>query len=381
MERIEPVAWPVHPTLTFFRAGEESAIYSARSRRLYGLDRTATAALLRLSRGEEPEALLQTPRLTKDYFETVCGLAALLAGEEPADREEYRTELPCSREVPVHGKGLPVYRLLETNFALDGPEDVIRKEFLPYIAHMGTGAAGPIHLLASIEPRGALWRLRLNGSALDDLLPAERLLPVFCGRLRLFACQSSPSLLSMHATAVNGGGNTLVLAGRSGTGKSTLAAGLLARGYALLSDEPTVIDLPGAEVLPVPLGLGLKAGSWPAVLPDYPALDTLPVHVRFDGQPMRYLVPGSIRQARKVPATHLLFPKYTPGSSGGMEPLGSIQALRAITEAGYQVPDLDASRVERILRWIGGLTCCALAYSSSEEALALIGEIVGRTGP
>lgn len=369
-------------TLTLYLLGDESALFSTRSRQLYGLDRTATAAVMRLRQGEDPEAVSRAMGLKDDRSGMVYGLAALLAGEEVHAGEEYRTDLPCSRQVPGHGEGLTRYRLLETVFALEGPEELIREWFLPYVAHLKTGMGGPIHLLASIEAEGTCWRLRLNGTPQDEALPPERLLPVFYSRLRPFAYQSRPYLLSVHGAVVTGGGNTLVLAGQSGTGKSTLAAGLLAGGYRLLSDEPAVIDPSGREVLSMPLALGLKAGSWPAALCDYPGLESLPVHVRFDGQPIRYLLPGAIHLAAKDtghPATHLVFPSYSPDVSGRTELLSPVQALRAITEAGYQVPGLDEERVERILQWITGMTCFTLAYASSTEALALIEEIIEGT--
>lgn len=91
-------------------------------------------------------------------------------------------------------------------------------------------------------------------------------MPIFYGSLRMFACRSRPYLLTIHGAAVTNGTQTAVLAGRSGSGKSTLAAALLARGYGLISDEPAVIESERGVVLPVPLGLGLKEGSWPEAL-------------------------------------------------------------------------------------------------------------------
>lgn len=136
----------------------------------------------------------------------------------------------------------------------------------------------------------------------------------------------------------------------------------------------------GGEVLSMPLGLGLKAGSWQAVMADYPGLESLAVHRRFDDQPVRFLLPDTIRlvsNGERLPATHLVFPGYRSGTRGKLEPLSILQALRALTGSGYQVPELDTQRVECILRWIAELNCSALTYSSTTEALALLDELLG----
>ena len=52
-------------------------------------------------------------------------------------------------------------------------------------------------------------------------------------------------LLPLHASSVQVGGRAIAFAGASGAGKSMLAAGLAARGFALLADDVTAIELSG----------------------------------------------------------------------------------------------------------------------------------------
>jgi hypothetical protein len=63
-------------------------------------------------------------------------------------------------------------------------------------------------------------------------------------------------LLPLHASCVRFGAKAVAFAGHSGAGKSTLAAMLLRRGYPLLADDMTVIDL--------------DAPGGPMVLPGFP---------------------------------------------------------------------------------------------------------------
>lgn len=57
-------------------------------------------------------------------------------------------------------------------------------------------------------------------------------------------------LLVMHASSIQTAQGAVLFVGRSGHGKSTLLAALLDRGYAMLSDDVTAIDM---EAVPVPL--------------------------------------------------------------------------------------------------------------------------------
>ena len=51
--------------------------------------------------------------------------------------------------------------------------------------------------------------------------------------------------LVLHATTLCRNGKAIVLCGYSGSGKSTLAAALMAKGYALVSDEISILDQQG----------------------------------------------------------------------------------------------------------------------------------------
>ncbi|WP_428248434.1 hypothetical protein [Ferrovibrio sp.] len=70
-----------------------------------------------------------------------------------------------------------------------------------------------------------------------------------------FLCHQR-GMLPLHASCVLFNGRVIALSGSSGTGKSTMAALLMARGAQLLSDDVTVLDL--------------QAEDGPTVLPSFP---------------------------------------------------------------------------------------------------------------
>lgn len=67
-------------------------------------------------------------------------------------------------------------------------------------------------------------------------------LAVLDARLRLHLASHSPDRVFVHAGVVRALGQTIVIPGRSFSGKSTLVAALLAEGASYLSDEYAVLD-------------------------------------------------------------------------------------------------------------------------------------------
>jgi len=53
-------------------------------------------------------------------------------------------------------------------------------------------------------------------------------------------------LVALHASAITDGNRTILIAGDSGSGKSSLAAALMVRGWSILADDLAVVSLDGA---------------------------------------------------------------------------------------------------------------------------------------
>ena len=104
--------------------------------------------------------------------------------------------------------------------------------------------------------------------------------------------------LPLHASCVRIGGVAVAFAGRSGVGKSTLAAAFLRRGYDILADDVTVVDIDqpgGPVVLPAFPRLKLwqdamtafdfESTGLEAARPDPPKF-VLPVESHFQAEPL-----------------------------------------------------------------------------------------------
>jgi hypothetical protein len=117
----------------------------------------------------------------------------------------------------------------------------------------------------------AAYRVRGEAGSVTWCEDADDLLYHVDKFLTLAVQRQRPDLYFLHAAAVAWNGTVAVLSAPPGTGKSTLAAGLLQNGFAYLSDELAPIDVnklvvhPFAHALclkePVPDGLRLPADA------------------------------------------------------------------------------------------------------------------------
>lgn len=106
---------------------------------------------------------------------------------------------------------------------------------------------------------GGPWRVRsphLDEEAADRSGALELLLTAV--NLGVVA---HTTYLAVHAGVVTRSGRTIVLPAASGTGKSTLVAALLTRGWSYVSDEALALEWSSGRVRPYPRPVALSAWS------------------------------------------------------------------------------------------------------------------------
>lgn len=85
---------------------------------------------------------------------------------------------------------------------------------------------------------------RFTGIALEDLMPTVK------DEVRLQFMRSRPDLLWMHAGAVERDGGALLLSGKSGQGKSTMATYLVDHGWRYMTDDVAPVRMETDAVIP-----------------------------------------------------------------------------------------------------------------------------------
>ena len=92
-------------------------------------------------------------------------------------------------------------------------------------------------------------------------LPFAQAFPMLEWGLNWCVANLCHQYLTIHAAVVEKSGRALILPAPPGSGKSTLCAGLVNRGWRLLSDELTLIERETGLIVPLPRPISLKNNS------------------------------------------------------------------------------------------------------------------------
>jgi hypothetical protein len=203
--------------------------------------------------------------------------------------------------------------------------------------------------------------------------------PIVKGALWQSAINAHDFLFYIHAGVVGTGTSCVLLPAAAGSGKSSLTAALVHRGFRYFSDEVALIEPTTFHVSPMPLAMCIKNTGWDLMARYYPGILSLPVHVRIDEKVLRYIPPpaDSLEQV-PMPVGHIIFPRYEQAAPNRLARVKRSEALgRLMNECLALRQRLDQENVRQLVRWIAGVECYELAFSSLEAAAQLVAEATG----
>ena len=184
-------------------------------------------------------------------------------------------------------------------------------------------------------------------------------------------------LMSIHASVAAHDGGCVLFPAATGSGKSTLTAALLARGYTYVTDDFALIEGDEFTVLPMPGAMMLKSGSWPVLEPLLGDLATIETRLR-RGQETRYWIPPKAQHATQpMPVKAIVFPRYAPESETRIDRVSPVEALNGIIKAPSSLtPPISGEEVEKIRDWIVSIPAYALQIADLTEAADLAEDIL-----
>jgi hypothetical protein len=185
---------------------------------------------------------------------------------------------------------------------------------------------------------------------------------------RVIAAQSDR--LMLHAACVEAGGRAVVLAGPSGTGKSTLAAALVSKGFGYITDEAVTFDPVRGLVRPYPKPISLRRDVWQL----FPELPPIPSQARRFIANARHLSPvdlGGTVGKPSVPALVMMPNRCSTGRSRLRELSRAETAMKLAGDA-LSVQEISLPALRQLARMLEGCACYQLEYDSPEHAARLI---------
>jgi len=208
-------------------------------------------------------------------------------------------------------------------------------------------------------------------------LPAAQVYPFFEWGLNWCIATNSNSHLILHAAVVEKDDCAIIFPAAPGSGKSTLCAGLVARGWRLLSDEMAMIDLKSQVLTAIVRPISLKNESIDVIKKFAPNFyfGSI-VHDTNKGTVSHVKVPSVQKDMNKLanPAW-MVFPKYEKNAKTSLKQTSKAQAFLRAAENSFNYNVLAETGFNALGDVIDVCECYDFCYSDLDEAIKTFDEL------
>jgi HprK-related kinase A len=209
-------------------------------------------------------------------------------------------------------------------------------------------------------------------------LPIDQAFPLLEWGLNWCVSSHAHQYLVVHAAVVAKDGKAAIMAAPPGSGKSTLCAGLVNRGWRLLSDELALVCRTTGTLMPIPRPVSLKNESIGVIRAFAPN--------SFIGRASQDTSKGTVAHMRpptesvtlaETPATPswLLFPKFDPGGEARIQPLSKGRAFMQAAENSFNYSVLGVEGFRAMGGLVDACECYSLNYGDLDEAVTIFGAL------
>lgn len=205
-------------------------------------------------------------------------------------------------------------------------------------------------------------------------LPLDQAFPMLEWGLNWCVSSQANRYLIIHAAVVAKDGYAAILPAPPGSGKSTLCAALVSRGWRLLSDELALVRIEDGCLIPLPRPISLKNVSIDIIRDYEPSAILGPmVADTMKGTVAHMKAPAdSVARASEIAkAAWVIFPKYQAGAAARLEELPRSRAFMRVADNAFNYSLLGAKGFEALGKVIDASMCYDFAYSKLDEAIEI----------
>jgi HprK-related kinase A len=229
----------------------------------------------------------------------------------------------------------------------------------------------PRNLRRWLQPQAYFY---FDGHSPFAPLPLDQGFPMLEWGLNWCVSAHCHQYLIFHAAVVEKSGRAMILPAPPGSGKSTLCAGLVNRGWRLLSDELTLVDFASCTVVPLPRPVSLKNASIEVIRAFAPTAAIGPaVHDTTKGSVAHMRAPtDSVRRAPETAAPGwIVLPRYQAGAGARLTPLSKARGLMKMAENAFNYSVHGRRGFELLARFVDSCSCYEFAYGDLADAAAV----------
>ena len=214
--------------------------------------------------------------------------------------------------------------------------------------------------------------VRVNGDCPASPVPLDQVYAVFEGCLNWCMYTQAYQYLIIHAAAIERDGKAVIMPAPPGSGKSTLCAGLVNRGWRLLTDELTLIDTGSRAIVPLSRPISLKNDSIDLIRKLAPDAVIGPMSPNTVKGTIAHMKPPSESVARigeYCRPAWLVVPKYRVGAGSVAGEINKGEAFMRVAESAVNYMTLGKVGFDLVSAMIDQTACHRFEYSNLDEAV------------
>ncbi len=180
--------------------------------------------------------------------------------------------------------------------------------------------------------------------------------------------------LMLHSAVIEHDGCAVIMPAPPGSGKSTLCAGLVSRGWRLLSDELALISLADRLIAPLGRPISLKNQSIDVIRDFIPGVVFNQVtHDTSKGSVTHMKVPTAQvrRMNERAQPRWVIFPRYVPGAKAKLTARSKANSMLELARNSFNYMVLGLAGFEALAEVITSSDCYDFCYSEIEDAVTI----------
>jgi HprK-related kinase A len=212
-----------------------------------------------------------------------------------------------------------------------------------------------------------------DGRPVFTPLPLSLALPLFEWGWNWCISKYAHQYLILHAAVVERDGRAALLPGPPGSGKSTLCAGLVHRGWRLLSDELALVHPTTLTIAPLARPISLKDESIDVIKSFASGVVVGPRSAHTHKGTVAHVRPPAESVARAAETARpgwIIFPSYIARTLAELRPISKAQTFFRVAESGFNYGVLGQAGFEALSTLVDHSDCYEFSYGDLEEAVA-----------
>ena len=238
-----------------------------------------------------------------------------------------------------------------------------------------------VDFTVTLSPTGGIrrwWRPQVrfvyDGASPFAVLPLDHAFPLLEWAMNWCISTQAHHFLTLHAAVIEREGRAVIMPAPPGSGKSTLCAGLVSRGWRLLSDELALISLVDGLITPLGRPISLKNESLKVITEFVPGVVMNQVtHETSKGSVSHMKVSAEHvkRLGERARPRWVVFPKYVPQANAELSPRSKANSMLELGGNSFNYTVHGLTGFEVLSDVITASDCYDFRYSDLEEAVSL----------